>query len=218
MSRPSTIDNAAILEIARRLFLERGSEVPTAEIARAAGISEGSIYKRFRTKQALFMAAMGFESPAWVDELVSRVGQRTVQANLRKLIREGIAFFDEMMPRIMLMWSQRTQAGGNFRGPAGPVRLIETITAYLAGECALGRVRCHSPEVTARMVLAAIANYTFFRTVGLAPKTAPDPEAYAAQVIETLWRGISPATDADVATDAEDSTTLTHDVSAQDDR
>ena len=53
MGRPAIVDTEDLLRVAREIFLAQGFAVPTATIARAAGISEGSIYKRFATKEDL---------------------------------------------------------------------------------------------------------------------------------------------------------------------
>jgi AcrR family transcriptional regulator len=47
----------AILEAVIPLLVERGSEVTTKEIARAAGIAEGTIFGVFADKRSLFLAA-----------------------------------------------------------------------------------------------------------------------------------------------------------------
>ena len=60
MPRPVSIQDEVILSAARELFLERGIDVATSEIAARAGVSQGTIFKRFRTKQALFNAAMNW--------------------------------------------------------------------------------------------------------------------------------------------------------------
>ena len=62
MARPTIIRTEQIVETARLLFLEHGYTLSTASIARKLNISEGSIFKRFKTKDALFAAAMGVPS------------------------------------------------------------------------------------------------------------------------------------------------------------
>jgi AcrR family transcriptional regulator len=58
MARPRTFEDAELLQFARREFLKHGIAGSTKEIARRAGVSEAGLFKRFRTKHALFIAAM----------------------------------------------------------------------------------------------------------------------------------------------------------------
>jgi AcrR family transcriptional regulator len=46
-----------VLDAARTLLAERGDEVQHAEVARAAGVSVGTVYRHFPTRQALVEAA-----------------------------------------------------------------------------------------------------------------------------------------------------------------
>jgi AcrR family transcriptional regulator len=46
-----------VLEAARVLLAERGEEVQHAEVARAAGVGVGTVYRHFPTRQALVEAA-----------------------------------------------------------------------------------------------------------------------------------------------------------------
>ena len=64
MGRPKTIEDSALLEIARKIFRERGHSASTRDIAEAAGISEAIIYQRFKTKDALFIAALTRHAPS----------------------------------------------------------------------------------------------------------------------------------------------------------
>jgi Bacterial regulatory proteins, tetR family len=68
MARTPKITNEAILAVAQQLFLEQGEKASTLEIANKAGISEASIFKRFATKQALFLAAIGITAPPPVGQ------------------------------------------------------------------------------------------------------------------------------------------------------
>src|SRR2546430_14366674 len=48
------------MEAAAEVFAERGFEgATTAEIAQRAGVAEGTIFKRFRTKRDLLLAVVG---------------------------------------------------------------------------------------------------------------------------------------------------------------
>ncbi len=58
--RPLTDRQHRILEAATEVFAERGFEgAATAEIAQRAEVSEGSMFKRFRTKKDLLLAVTG---------------------------------------------------------------------------------------------------------------------------------------------------------------
>ena len=56
--RPPKIDPADILKVAREVFLARGIRATTQEVAERAGVSEGSIFYRFKSKEGLFREAM----------------------------------------------------------------------------------------------------------------------------------------------------------------
>jgi AcrR family transcriptional regulator len=198
MARPRTIDTEEILEAARKLFLERGLDVPTAEIARVAGVSEGSIFKRFPTKQALFFAAMGFEGAPgeWVAGLQKRVGQGEVEQNLRNFIIQGISFFRKIFPRMMMLWSSRIKPLEIHRQmgvESGPYLVLEQLTRYIEGEVNLGRLRASQPEVLARMLLGSTAHFAFFETLELTVRGKLDADEYVRHVVQTLLQGIAPA-------------------------
>ncbi|MFE7800906.1 TetR/AcrR family transcriptional regulator [Nocardia sp. NPDC057440] len=64
MSTPSTSgrkdaqrNRLRLLETARALFAERGDDVQMPELARAAGVGVGTVYRHFPTRQALVEAA-----------------------------------------------------------------------------------------------------------------------------------------------------------------
>jgi AcrR family transcriptional regulator len=62
MPRPVSIQDEVILRAARETFLAKGLDATTSEIAVKAGVSHGIIFKRFKTKQALFQRAMQEQS------------------------------------------------------------------------------------------------------------------------------------------------------------
>ncbi|WP_460514918.1 TetR/AcrR family transcriptional regulator [Flindersiella endophytica] len=50
-------NRARVLEAARALFTERGDDVQLPEVARAAGVGVGTVYRNFPTREALVEAA-----------------------------------------------------------------------------------------------------------------------------------------------------------------
>ena len=61
MARPTVIRDEQILDAARIVFLERGVLATTAEVAQRAQVSEGSLFKRFKTKAEQIGRASGRE-------------------------------------------------------------------------------------------------------------------------------------------------------------
>src|SRR6188768_505357 len=75
--RPPVISSERLLEVAREVFLELGIRATTAEVASRAGIAEGTIFHRFKSKEELFHAAMNVDPNAvvsLVEELRARAG------------------------------------------------------------------------------------------------------------------------------------------------
>jgi AcrR family transcriptional regulator len=97
-----------VLDAARRVFGERGLDASTDEVARAAGVGVGTIYRRFPTKDELVAAA--------IEELQERVLAEVRAAAMHDDAWEALrgalfalaaglhanqAFFDAARPRLV---------------------------------------------------------------------------------------------------------------------
>src|SRR5688572_10051218 len=100
MPRPPVITEERILMAAREVFLEKGFGASTAEVARRAGMSEGSVFNRFKTKVELFQAAMqhDIEEPPFMKGLDERVGKGDLRQNLVEIGVEAIKFLRGIVP------------------------------------------------------------------------------------------------------------------------
>jgi AcrR family transcriptional regulator len=104
-----------VLDTARELFEERGVDsVSMHEIGRAAGVGQGTLYRRYEHKGALCSALL-FES---TERFYERVRARTQKGNdaalvqLGSLIDDLAAFTEENAP---LLGAVRDAAGGERR-------------------------------------------------------------------------------------------------------
>ena len=198
MARPTNIKDETIVAAARELFLERGIRVTTAEVAHHAGVSEGSIFNRFPTKEHLFRAAMESQlaAPQWFTQLDARVGKGDPRESLLSLAGEVLGFFRTAAPLMMMMWSNHAGLSPRdaLEGPdAPPVRAIKRLSAFFAAEARLGRVRNCDPEILARAFLGGIANYAFIEALQRGGGALPLPaEPYLRGLIDLLWRGFAP--------------------------
>src|SRR5262249_15886457 len=112
MARPTVIQNQSILDAARLVFLERGNLGTSLEIARRAGVCEGTIFKRFGSKAGLFRAAMNVEDePPALRELPERAGLDSVENNLTAAALEVIAHVQSLLPMWKMHWARSKRSG-----------------------------------------------------------------------------------------------------------
>jgi AcrR family transcriptional regulator len=79
-----------IAETASRLFAERGFEAVTvAEVARAAEVSEGTVFNYFGTKEDLFYGGMEVFEAELVDAVRNRPAGESVLSAFRAFVLEG---------------------------------------------------------------------------------------------------------------------------------
>jgi AcrR family transcriptional regulator len=198
MARPVTIKDETIIAAAREVFLERGIQATTAEVAGRAGVSEGSVFKRFKSKSDLFRAAMGdrLVEPPFLRNLGARVGTGDVRECLFALGMEIIAFFRELIPLMMMAWSNPAPNGlpSLIAGPnPPPVRVVKVLTGYFEAEMRAGRLRRQDPEVVARSFLGSLHHFAFFELLHRADGELPlCDETYVRGLIALLFEGIAP--------------------------
>jgi AcrR family transcriptional regulator len=201
MPRPPKIKDEEILAAARAVFLEKGIRATTAEVARRAGIAEGSIFNRFPTKVALFRAAMrpDLEEPAWAKLVLERVGQGDVVENLVEIGTQVLEFLRQIVPIMMMSWSNPHNDGGLLPPPLRgnnppPLVAMRRLVAYFDAEIRGGRIRTGSdPELMARVFLGSLQNYVFFEVLLRARDMLPLPAlTYVRGVVDLLWNGAAP--------------------------
>lgn len=192
MARPTSISNEQILEAAREIFLEQGFEASTAQIAQKAGVSEGSIFKRFQTKEGLFQAAMGIPEPPFERLLEGRAGVGDVRESLVEISVEIIRFFRVLVPRVMRLWAHTCAHPMEItKGKESPpLRAHRVLAEYLDEEMERGRLRSADAKVMARMLIGTLHNFVFFEVVGL--KEEGDAEAFARDMVDLIWKGAAP--------------------------
>jgi AcrR family transcriptional regulator len=200
MGRTPKITNEEILKAARQVFLEQGSGASTLDIADRAGISEASIFKRFGTKQALFLAAIGLsEPPQWAKDISTQVPTAEVKAELIEICNEIFAFYQEVLPRVLMMMAPRQlpPSAPNFLPP--PVRDSQLLAGFLEQAIAKKFLRPCDARTVAQMLIGAINNYAITHAMMTKRPSAAqrsskllEPSLFIENLIETLWSGIAP--------------------------
>ena len=193
-----------IVDAAERVLRERGiAGATTKEIARAAGLSEGSLYNYFAGKEELFLAVLGERLPPFVGLIRAfpgRAGTGTVAGNLAEVARAALAFYRQAVPMGASFFADpgllaRHRALLRERG-AGPHRANEAVAAYLRAEQHRGRVRADAdPAALADLLLGACLLRAYWSEF-LAEAAPPEDEAgYVDGIVATLLRGVLPAGD-----------------------
>ena len=195
MSRPVSIRQNAVLDVARRVFLKHGFGATTARIARDAGISEGSLFKHFGNKTALFMAAM--QTKTTQQALRKRLAQAAGAGDMRGALEfAGGQLLDRLqtvLPCIMMVRSSGVTLAAAYRppGPPPPVQQVRALAAYFRSEIRHGRMVMRAPEVQAQAFVGALAHYVFCDMVyGYRPAS---PKAYVGALVDGLLRAATPA-------------------------
>lgn len=188
MARTRTISDDKILEAAREVFLEAGHSGTTAEIARRADISEGTIFKRFATKDQLFLAAMKISSPPWLKRVWVVNNEHTVRQNLHHICLELIAFFEEVIPKMMMvMCSHGGFSKELFDQDALPVRVIKELSLYLDKEQRRGRLGSCDVQILARMLISSCHHYAFMEQAGLQQYLPMPRHHYVQGVLDNIF-------------------------------
>lgn len=194
MARPRKINDDTLLESLRETFLEVGPAVTTRELAERAGVSEGTLFKRFGDKRKMFVQALrlpDFHEEQWYRSLANR--EKTVP--LRDyLIDVGLRLHGALsisVPIIQTVFSNqfinpqdiRTLLRRNKETP--PLQILDTFAALFENEMAAGEIRTSRPLDLARFFVGAIHSDVHLRLYF--PQDASfTPEEMVEEVVETL--------------------------------
>ena len=202
MPRPVSIQDDVILRAAREIFLEKGWDATTSEIAAKAGVSQGIIFKRFKTKQALFQNAMqeqgnwGQTIPALLE---ASLGKRDVQETLIEL---GVFFVEKflfMIPTLMMSWSNKPETpdeteqavAASKERATRALQAVKTIAAHLQAEHRLGRIQHTDFEVVAQAFVGALWHHAFLQVMLGGSTAGPAKQRrYVTLLVRALWSGI----------------------------
>jgi AcrR family transcriptional regulator len=155
-------DNAKrqqIMEGARQVFLQDGFDgASIGDIVRAAGVSKGTVYAYFPSKEALFEAMMVEDRRKQAEALFTiDENNRDVAAVLRRLGESFVEMLYEPQSlellRIVIAAASKFPRIGKAFFDEGPCRGSRRLGAYLERMTELGVLRVDHPELAARQFL-----------------------------------------------------------------
>jgi AcrR family transcriptional regulator len=193
MGRHKTVPDEQILLQARQVFLEHGAFGSTKEIARRAGISESTLFQRYPTKPALFLAAM---VPPDIDIDVIMAGCREEPDVRLAVVGIGLRmldYFRQLIPVLLQLLTHPSINIGDIsahfhRSP--PQALTDALAAFLDEAGERGDIAKQNNLAVAGLFISAIHSLPLFELTGVHGGGKMDPLVVA--FVDVLWRGMQP--------------------------
>jgi AcrR family transcriptional regulator len=158
-----------IIDGARKVFLAHGFDAASmGEIARQAGVSKGTLYVYFDSKEALFEAIVEGQCQAQASHVFALdPSDHDVEAVLTRLGRAYVQFLCRpggLSPlRTVISISQRMPALGKQFYEAGPGAGIARLRRYLEAQVAAGHLAIEDTELAAAQFLDSCQSTIFRR-------------------------------------------------------
>ncbi len=188
-----------ISDTARRLFAERGFEAVTvADVARAADVSEGTVFNYFPTKEDLFYGGM----EAFEGELVDAVRQRppgesALSAFRRFLLHSSARLADEEVADVIVRAARIVGASPALQAREREIvaRYTDSLAALIAEERSGGDHGVESWAVANALmgVQRALVGHVRAGALGgrRGPKLAADAKSEAKRAFARLEHGLA---------------------------
>jgi AcrR family transcriptional regulator len=200
----------ALMDAASRVFEQRGfARATTREIAAAAGVAEGTIYRHFADKHALFREVFFAAVGSMGDDLrrfPERAGGGTVRGNLEYLFGL-LGTLQERSAPLLASMSADPELANSFAAHIADHALegfdlsapMLPVAAYISAEQRLGRIRADIDAAEAAAVVVALPFATATeRALSARPSTSggsAEPQGFpspAAAALDILAQGLTP--------------------------
>jgi AcrR family transcriptional regulator len=170
-----------IVEGARAVFLTNGFDAASMnDIARAAGVSKGTLYVYFTNKEQLFEAIIEQECEAQAEAIFDLDhDDHDVEAMLTRLGNAYIKFLcrpekAQAIRTVIAIAERMPELGGKFY-EKGPARGIAKLSSYIEAQVAAGVLAVEDCEIAAAQFMEA-CQAMIFKSMVFNFASAPSPE------------------------------------------
>jgi AcrR family transcriptional regulator len=179
---PASLDTdkrRQIIQGARDVFLAQGFDAASmGEIARKAGVSKGTLYVYFDSKEALFQAIVHEQCLAQAEQVFTLdATDHDVRSVLTRLGKTFVGFLcrpDRVSSlRTIISISERMPSAGQRFYETGPATGIARVARYLEAQVAAGVLEVEDPEIAAAQFIESCAA-TLFKPILFGLADAPD--------------------------------------------
>jgi len=173
-----------MLEAAAALFgTQRFHEVRMEDIAAAAGVGKGTIYRYFSDKEDLYLALLERASKQMHDRLERAVrNMKGANAKLRAIVSAIISFFDEQPHLLSLIQRAEVLRGPEFPWKKTRQEMLKLVTGLLEEGNAQGEIAARDPELVALLLLAGLRGVLRFGK-------NPRPRDLAQRIVDIFLKG-----------------------------
>jgi AcrR family transcriptional regulator len=190
--RPRSIEDATILRAAREVFVKKGATATTREVAEHAGVSEGVLFQRYKTKADLFFAAL---APPVADPAAALPTGAEASGD-REALEEAalsiLAYFREAMPLLLPLVTHPSFDPERFFHHEAPASLqgwIDALVRFLDAQRG-DDARPMDSRGAATLLTSSLFGVALIDTIGI--HKDPLPEASIKAMVRALWDGIGP--------------------------
>jgi len=148
---------ARLLDAARRLFAERGyAATTTAELARAAGMAEGTVFHHFGSKEALLAAVAADYGRGIAETMFAGAPPGSVEPVAEPMLRRAFAYVREQgaLSRLLALAPDPTSWGAV--RTASRREIVSALAASFAAWSGRGAFRPLDPQLAADLLFALV--------------------------------------------------------------
>jgi AcrR family transcriptional regulator len=190
-----------ILEAAVRVFSEKGfSASRTSEVAKEAGVSEGTIFNYFKTKKDLLTSmiiplVVRFFRPlilSSVEKIFRTRKNRPLEDVLLDIMRDRVKLVESNLPLIKTVAAEAAfhpELLDPFREQLAP-KLVEFTTRFFREEVEKGTLRDIDPVVALRAFMSLVGGYILMRNIAPEALQLQDEETELRRLLDIYLHGV----------------------------
>lgn len=155
-----------IIDGACRVFLAQGFDAASmGAIAREAGVSKGTLYVYFKSKEELFEAIVEEQCREQAEQIFTLDLEAAIESELRRLGEQLARFLCRpgglsSLRTVIAIADRMPELGAKFY-QSGPARGIASLKRYLDAQVSAGILRPHDTEVAAAQFIDSCLSLTF---------------------------------------------------------
>jgi AcrR family transcriptional regulator len=158
MARPRLVSDEDILAAVKKGVLEQGPAIPLDVIADRLNVTAPALLKRFKTRNALILAALAPpENPAFLDLMDSGPDARSFEPQLLEIIEGMTSFLAEVFPCMSALRDSgipKEEMRTLFK-QFNPLRTVEALSGWFTRADKKGLCEAPDPDAAAMMLMGA---------------------------------------------------------------